>query len=214
VAFVTSERLYDDQRAAIEAGFGCPVANGYGGRDAGFIAHACPQGGMHITTEDIIVETIGGDGRPVGAGESGEIVVTHLASRDFPFIRYRTGDFGVLDTRMCACGRGLPLLREIQGRSTDFVVAADGTPMHGLALIYVIRDLPGIAAFKIIQETVALTRVQIVPGAGFESATRQTIVQGLRARLGANVEVVVEEVAAIAPEASGKYRYVVSKVVT
>ena len=79
VAFVTSERLYDDQRAAIESGFGCPVANGYGGRDAGFIAHACPQGGMHITTEDIIVETIGADGRPVRAGESGEIVVTHLA---------------------------------------------------------------------------------------------------------------------------------------
>jgi len=214
VAFVTSERLYDDQRAAIEGGFGCPVANGYGGRDAGFIAHACPQGGMHITVEDIIVETIGSDGRPVGAGESGEIVVTHLASRDFPFVRYRTGDFGVLDTRLCACGRGLPLLREIQGRSTDFVVAADGTLMHGLALIYVIRDLPGIAAFKIIQETVALTRVQIVLGESFEAATKQTIVQGLRARLGANVEVAVEEVASIAPEASGKYRYVVSKVAT
>ncbi len=126
---------------------------------------------MHITAEDIIVETIGADGRPVAAGESGEIVVTHLASRDFPFIRYRTGDFGVLDTQLCACGRGLPLLREIQGRSTDFVVAADGTLMHGLALIYVIRDLPGIAAFKIIQETTALTRVQIVPGEGFGPAT-------------------------------------------
>ena len=64
VAFVTSERLYDDQRAAIEAQFGCPVANGYGGRDAGFIAHACPQGGMHITAEDIIVETIGATAGP------------------------------------------------------------------------------------------------------------------------------------------------------
>ena len=212
VAFVTSERLYDDQRTAIENGFGCPVANGYGGRDAGFIAHTCPQGGMHITAEDIIVETIGTDGRRVGAGESGEIVVTHLASRDFPFIRYRTGDFGILGTQLCACGRGLPLLREIQGRSTDFVVAADGTVMHGLALIYVIRDLPGIDAFKIIQESRTLTRVEIVPGAGFGAATKVTIAQGLRARLGAQVSVAVEEVSAIAPEPSGKYRYVVSKV--
>jgi len=56
VAFVTSERLYDDQREAITRVFGCPVANGYGGRDAGFIAHQCPSGGMHITAEDIIVE--------------------------------------------------------------------------------------------------------------------------------------------------------------
>jgi len=212
VAFVTSERLYDDQRIAIEHGFGCPVANGYGGRDAGFIAHACPQGGMHITAEDIIVETIGVDGQPVAAGASGEIVVTHLASRDFPFIRYRTGDFGVLDTRVCDCGRGLPLLREIQGRSTDFVVAADGTPMHGLALIYVIRDLEGVNAFKIVQESRTLTRVLIVPGDGFGAGTKATIVQGLRARLGAQVDVAVEEVAAIAPEASGKYRYVMSKV--
>ena len=86
--------------------------------------------------------------------------------------------------------------------------------MHGLALIYVVRDLPGIAAFKIIQETVTLTRVQIVPGEHFDPATKQTIVQGLRARLGARVDVAVEEVPAIAPEASGKYRYVVSKVAT
>ena len=204
VAFVTAERLYDDQRVAIEDGFGCPVANGYGGRDAGFIAHTCPQGGMHITAEDIIVETIGADGRRVGAGESGEIVVTHLASRDFPFIRYRTGDFGVLDTRMCACGRGLPLLQEIQGRSTDFVVAADGTVMHGLALIYVLRDLQGIAAFKIIQESRTLTRVEVVPGEGFGPATKAAVVQGLRARLGAQATITVEEVSAIAPERSGK----------
>ena len=44
VAFVTSERLYDEQRQQISKTFGCPVANGYGGRDAGFIAHECPQG--------------------------------------------------------------------------------------------------------------------------------------------------------------------------
>ena len=212
VAFVTSERLYDDQRAAIESAFGCPVANGYGGRDAGFIAHTCPQGGMHITAEDIVVETIGPDDRPVGAGASGEIVVTHLASGDFPFIRYRTGDFGILDTKACPCGRGLPLLREIQGRSTDFVVAADGTVMHGLALIYVIRDLAAVAAFKITQESRTLTRVEIVPGEGYGPVTQQAIVRGLQARLGAEVSVNVEEVPAIAPEASGKYRYVVSKV--
>ena len=212
VAFVTSERLYDDQRTVIEKTFACPVANGYGGRDAGFIAHTCPHGGMHITAEDIIVETIGAAGQRTAAGESGEIVVTHLASRDFPFIRYRTGDFGILDTRMCECGRGLPLLREIQGRSTDFVVAADGTVMHGLALIYVLRDLQGIAAFRIVQESRALTRVEVVAGAGYDSATRQAIVDGLRARLGAEVDIAVDEVPAIAPEKSGKFRYVVSKV--
>ena len=212
VAFVTAERLYDEQRTAIATAFGCPVANGYGGRDAGFVAHACPQGGMHITAEDIIVETIGADRRPVAPGQSGEIVITHLATKDFPFIRYRTGDFGVLDTARCACGRALPLLREIQGRSTDFVVAADGTVMHGLALIYVIRSLSGIAEFKIVQESRTRTRVQIVPAAGFNGAAKEAIVAGFRARLGAETDVAVEEVTAIPPEPSGKHRYVVSRV--
>ena len=80
VAFVTSERLYDDQREASPRVFACPVANGYGGRDAGFIAHQCPQGGMHITAEDIIVEIIDSDGNPLPHGTAGEIVVTHLAT--------------------------------------------------------------------------------------------------------------------------------------
>ena len=134
VAFVTSERLYEEQRSIIEEVFACPVANGYGSRDAGFIAHQCPSGSMHITAEDIIVEIIGEDGQTVPNGQSGEIVVTHLATGDFPFIRYRTGDIAVMDDKPCACGRGLPVLREIQGRATDFVVARDGTVMHGLAL--------------------------------------------------------------------------------
>lgn len=211
VAFVTSERLYPEQRALIGHTFGCPVANGYGGRDAGFIAHQCPHGGMHITAEDIVVEILDAAGQPVPAGASGEIVITHLATGDFPFIRYRTGDIGALATAPCACGRTLPLLRDIEGRSTDFVIAHDGTVMHGLALIYIVRELPGIAAFKIIQESLVLVRVQLVLAQALDPAMRNHIVAGVRQRLGAAVQVAVEQVAAIAPEASGKFRYVVSR---
>lgn len=212
VAFCTSEKLYDDQREAIERIFGCAVANGYGSRDAGFIAHQCPSGGMHLTAEDIIVEIVDAAGRVLPPGEAGEIVVTHLSTGDFPFIRYRTGDVAVMDTAACACGRGLPMLKEIQGRATDFVVARDGTVMHGLALIYILRDLPQVAGFKIMQESLDLTRVQVVPGPGFDADTMRRIQRGMAARLGEGVHIEVEEVNEIAPEKSGKYRYVVSKV--
>jgi phenylacetate-CoA ligase len=63
VAFVTSEKLYDEQRTLISEVFGCPVANGYGARDAGFIAHECPHGSLHISAEDIVVETLRPDGQ-------------------------------------------------------------------------------------------------------------------------------------------------------
>lgn len=212
VAFVTAERLYDDQRAAIAAAFGCRVANGYGGRDAGFIAHECPEGGMHLTAEDVIVEIVDPSGNVLPAGESGEIVVTHLATQDFPFIRYRTGDVGVLDRRACACGRGLPLLAEVQGRTTDFVVAADGTVMHGLALIYSVREEPGIERFKIVQESLARTRVLIVPSPAYDPGAVERIRTAFRRRLGGAVDVSVEVVDDIPPERSGKHRYVVSRV--
>ena len=210
VAFVTSERLYDHQRALIEEVFGCPVANGYGGRDTGFIAHACPHGSMHISAEDILVEIVDPDGRVLPVGERGEIVVTHMATGDFPFVRYRTGDIGQLSAAPCRCGRGLPVLESIDGRSTDFVLSDDGTVMHGLALIYVVRDLPGIDRFKIVQWSRARTTVQLVPGPGYDPAIESTIRDGLKARLGAQVTIEVERVESIPTERSGKFRYIVS----
>lgn len=212
VAFVTSERLYDDQRAAIARVFGCPVANGYGGRDAGFLAHECPSGSLHLTAEDIVVEIVDPAGTPLPPGQAGEIVVTHLATWDFPFVRYRTGDVGILSGAACACGRGLPVLASVEGRSTDFVLTAEGSVMHGLGLIYVLRELPQVAAFRIVQETRLLTRVHVVPASGFDETTRQSIVLGIRKRLGDAVQVEVDVVGAIAPEKSGKFRYVVSHV--
>jgi len=213
VVFCTSERLYDHQCEAIERCFNAPVANGYGARDAGFLAHACPEGGLHLSSEDVVVEVVEpATGRPVKAGELGELVVTHTATGDYPFIRYRTGDMGRLATEPCLCGRGLPCLAEVEGRATDFVVAADGTVMHGLALIYILRDMPEVASFRIHQESLERTRVQVVATDGWGEAEADHVVEGLRARLGPEVEVVVERVEEIPPEASGKFRYVVSEV--
>lgn len=213
VVFVTSERLYPYQRELISEIFAAPVANGYGGRDAGFIAHECPHGSMHISFEDIIVEIVDKDGQVLADGQSGEIVITHLATSDFPFIRYRTGDIGTLATKPCPCGRGLPVLEAIEGRSTDFVMASDGTLMHGLSLIYILRDIPGIEAFKIEQQSLALTEVQVVwPQGQLPAPVINDIVSGLKARLGQAVQVDVQQVEAIAAEKSGKFRYVISKV--
>ena len=213
VVFVTSEYLYPEQRQAIELCFACKVANGYGGRDAGFIAHECPAGSMHITAEDIIVETVDSTGVAVASGEPGEIVVTHLATRGYPFIRYKTGDIGVLSEQTCSCGRGLPLLQEIQGRTTDFVISQDGNVMHGLALIYILRDIQSIKEFKIIQETKETTRILLIADDSFSSSDSEMIIAGFKARLGDGVTVEVDLVENIPAEKSGKFRYVISHAV-
>ena len=141
----------------------CPVANGYGGRDAGFIAHECPSGGMHI------------HGR---RHHRGNRRCTRRGSADRRFRRNRSSPIWrprislsfaivpVMSARFRAnaapAGRGLPLLKEIQGRATDFVLAADGTILHGLSLIYILRDISGVRAFKVVQESRLQTRVLLV----------------------------------------------------
>jgi phenylacetate-CoA ligase len=82
--------------------------------------------------------------------------------------------------------------------------------MHGLSLIYVLRDLPGIRSFKVIQESRALTRVLLVTEPVFEQGTVDRIIAGFRQRLGPDVSVLVDQVDDIPAEKSGKFRYIIS----
>lgn len=212
VAFLTSEQLYDHQRQLIERVFGCRVADQYGGRDAGFVACECPEGGMHLTAEDLIVEIADDRGVPLPPGQAGDIVVTHLASEEFPFIRYRTGDVGVIHDAPCACGRGLPLLREIQGRADDMLLSLDGSRVPGQAIVHLLRSQPGLQAFRIIQESRDFMRILLVSTGEFPDGEKPAIVQGIRARLGEAMRVEFVSVPEIPREASGKFRTVVSRV--
>lgn len=210
VIFVTADTLYDYQRAFISETFGCPVANGYGGRDLGFVAHECPLGGMHLT-EDIYVEIIR-DNKPVQPGELGEIVVTHLDNYAMPFIRYRSGDLAILSDKLCPCGRGSTLLKGIEGRATDFIVTPSGKIMHALSLIYILRDLPDIKAFKVIQKAKDYLVILLVKGPGFSENTEGKIKEEVRKIMEAPININFQYVKEIEPEKSGKYRYVVSEV--
>ena len=149
--FVTGEVCHTHDRETIFDYFKVPVANGYGSREAGFIAHECPEGGMHITAENVIVEIVDARSQPVSTGESGEIVVTHLDAYAMPFIRYRTGDIGRLKPGRCACGRGLPLIDVVEGRTTDFLYLPDGTVKHALSIIYPLREMDGVRQFGVTQ---------------------------------------------------------------
>ena len=212
VVCATGEPLYPHQRKLIEDVFGVHVANEFGSRDIGFTAHATPQGQMLLMSESIILEVLDQQGSPVPDGELGEAVMTGLCSDAQPFIRYRTGDMVRMSSESCADGRGLHVLSEVVGRTTDFVVRPDGVIMHALAVIYVLRAVEGIAEFKLIQHALRDVEVMIVPGSRWSEAGHAQVLAGLVARLGNEVRIRVREVETIPVEASGKYRYVVSRV--
>lgn len=213
--FATAEPLYDFQRATIESVFGCPVATEYGSRDAGLTAHECPAGGLHIAAEGMVVEILtapdGGPFEPDGAPR-GELVVSNLTSSAMPLLRYRTGDIGSLEAVPCRCGRGLPRLGRVEGRQTDFLITPGGRVMHALAVIYVLREIPGISEFQVLQDSVEHLSVKVVPSADFSERHRDAIASGLTRLFDNTVAIDVELTETIASLPSGKHRYVISQV--
>lgn len=212
VAFATSEVLRPEWRAVIGETFGCGVANEYGARDAGFIARECPSGGLHISAEALIVEVIDESGASLPPGEVGDIVVTNLSGPEFPFIRYRTGDRGSLDTTPCGCGRGLPRLREVLGRANDGLLALNGAWIHGSAFNYLLRELDGLRAYKIVQDSREQIEVMLALDGDPPADFVRQLDNAFHERLGAGVAVRLTRVDSIAPEPNGKYRHVVCRV--
>lgn len=130
----TAEKLYPAMRETLARVFGGEVFDGYGLNDGGVTAFECAEhAGLHIDTERSVLEVVDAAGRPVDAGE-GRILATSLHNTAMPFLRYDTGDWGVLQDAPCSCGRGGRVLTEIAGRATDMLTAPDGQKIHGAAL--------------------------------------------------------------------------------
>ncbi len=210
--FVTGECLRDEWRTLISNSFGCPVANGYGGRESGFIAHECPDGRMHITADRVIVEIVDEAGKGLKPGDSGEIVITHLDTPEMPLLRYRTGDIGALAADPCPCGRTLPVLVRIEGRKADFVVASDGRVLHSLSVTHVLREIEGIRQFRVTQKSVHRFDIEIAPTENYSKGSEAQITDGLSRRLRAAVAVTFMYRDRIAFGPSGKFRHVVSEI--
>ena len=210
--FTTGEPLYPHQRQLIQEVFGAPAANEFGSRDIGFTAHESPEGQMLLMSESHILEVLDQEGQQVAPGELGEAVITGLCSQAQPFIRYRTGDIIRYTDEKCIAGRGLHVIGEVIGRSTDFVIRADGTIMHALAVIYVLRAVEGVEEFKFIQHTTNQVEILVVPDSRWNTEAKAKVTQGIQARLGSDVRVDIRLVESIPAEASGKHRYVVSHV--
>jgi phenylacetate-CoA ligase len=211
VIIVTAEPLYDFQRKAIEEAFQTRVSVEYGCRDGGLIAGQCPSGGIHLNAELNYVE-LGPAGAQRMPDGSSEVVVTNLDAHVVPIIRYRTGDLAVPGKGKCACGRELPLLQSIQGRSTDFLVAPDGKLIHALAVIYAVRTVPGVEQFRVHQSGPRLLDVQLQTSTAFDQHAIEQIRRNMAKVFDNQVKVDISLVERIDAGPAGKFRYVSSSV--
>lgn len=212
-AIITSaETLLDEDRAVMEEAFGCRVYDQYAASEPSCFWSTCEAGAMHVHPEYGISEIVGPDGRPVQPGEEGEVVVTSFLSRVMPLIRYRLGDRAALapEGEHCACGRAMPLVARVVGRTDDILYVPERGYVGRLDPVFK-GDMPLIEA-QIIQEALERVVVKLVPAEGWDDEQQAVLMENLRAKLGVRATIEVEIVPEIPRGANGKFKAVVSRV--
>lgn len=215
------ETLTDAARQQIAAALGCAVSNYYGSSEAIGLTFECKHHQLHVNSDWYLLEPVDEHGRPVPPGQlSYAVLVTNLANRVQPIIRYKMGDRVTIGPDPCPCGSPFPVMRVI-GRTDEILTFP--TPQGGmvqilpLAIVTVAEETPGVYSCQLIQTEPLKLKVRL---AVKESEEEQGVWGALRTRLAAYLagQGVVNVVIESAPEPpqlhpkSGKFQQVWSEV--
>jgi phenylacetate-CoA ligase len=206
----TAEKVTGPQRQLLEEVFQCKVADWYSAREFGTIAFQCEMGGLHVC-ETRYLEIIA-NGKVAQPGQMGEVVVTSLHQFAMPFIRYKIDDMAVYEPGPCTCGRGMPILREVVGRTEDFTVTADGQFVHGAFFEYIFMFKPEVFRYQVYQPDKKHLEVRLVCKQKVDSAWLAQVHNELQTRFGANMQISLQVVDEIKLTPAGKHRFIISDV--
>ncbi|KIS28432.1 coenzyme F390 synthetase [Arthrobacter sp. SPG23] len=216
LAICSGENLSAGGRVAIESAFGCRLTERYLSSEVPALTSMCKLGAFHVNTDWYILEPVDTNYRPVPAGTTSDtVLVTNLANRVQPLIRYDLGDRVTLAPEPCPCGSPFPAV-SIEGRSGDLVsfAAADGSSVTvlPLALGTVIEETPGVRRFQAIRTAPGNLTVRLETWAGADRGhVRRAVTERLGAyfaALGAVPVVIEHSDEQPHPDPSGKFRQV------
>ncbi len=218
VVWSGGEYLAPAAHADLERAFGCPVVNEYGASECMSIAFGCPAGWLHVNADWVIVEPVEADHSPTPPGQpSHTVLLTNLANRVQPVIRYDLGDAVTANPERCSCGNPLPAIRVV-GRRDDVLSlgARDGAPVRliPLALTTVVEEATGVHRFQIVQRRADALALRLdVDDPRHRSQVFEAAVAGLRRYLDAqglsDIVVELDGCAPVVDARSGKLRQVV-----
>ncbi len=211
----SAEQLHAHQRSTIEESFGLKIYNRYGSREFGNIAQECSHHrGLHVATDSFFLEILDDHGKDCPPGMTGQIVITDLRNKVMPFIRYQTGDLGSWSNEACTCGRTLPLLNALEGRSLDLVRGPKGHVISGTFWPQILKQAcPAIRNFQIHQDTLQSIQIHLLmnPVRELTDSEKGTILKKVN-EYAPGLEVDIAYVDDIPTTRSGKHRMVISSV--
>lgn len=192
---LSAELLDENTRRTVASVFNGQIVNLYISTEGGMMAVECRRHqGLHVASAGVLLEVVR-DGKPAPPGMPGSVVLTNLANRSTPLIRYSgMGDVAILKDEPCSCGSRLPLLKVIEGRIVDSVVLRSGRLVHPFTLTLALEHVPMIARFQIVQERFESVRALIVPekGGNGHQTICETTLHNLRDLLGEDVQIDVD----------------------
>jgi len=206
----TGEPLYDHQRRLISSAFHCDVFDSYRSREAGPLAQECElHNGMHINAESLYIETVQPANPEAFEDGIGEIVVTDLLNYGMPLIRYKMGDMGILSDEKCPCGRGLPLLKRLAGRTSDIFYTPDKRCVTaGSLVLYLVDEAPGLLGqVQIIQDKLDHLTIKMTSDPAPTNEIIEHQAKIVKSLFGDSMKISFEIVDEIARSKSGKYQF-------
>ena len=203
-----AEALLDYQRDIIQRAFGAPAYNTYGCREFMLIASECEhRDGLHVNADHLVVETPGAIVDDTGA----DVVITDLHNYGMPFIRYQNGDLATPASGTCACGRTLPRLKRVDGRKLDAIRTRSGHILPGEFFPHMLKDVPGVRRFQVVQRSLDALDISIVRGPAFDESGLAYARREIAKVLGDATEVRFHFVDEIVTGANGKFRVTISE---
>lgn len=212
LVFQCSGLLDSGSRRFLSSVLRARIVDIYGSAEGGCLAWECGTcSGYHVNSDMVIVELLD-NGQAVSPGQAGEVVITNLHSYAMPFIRYRQSDVGVWAEGAARCGRGLPLLRAIEGRLADFITLPSGQKISPHPFFVALDTVAGVAKWRLVQETSRRLRVELIVGQHSAGRACQEAKANLAAIIGDQMEIIVSEVDVLPNDPSQKFRSITSAV--
>lgn len=215
----TSERLSGAAKQRIRTAFGVPVIDHYGTGECLFLSDGCPTDeGLHINADWAILEVVDDAYRPVPPGRPGsKVLLTNLANRVQPFIRYEVGDTVTMADRPCRCGNRFPRIQRIEGRAAEVFRVLDGQEERVLPALVVQNAVERLGVVREWQAAQAdssgmQVRLEVLPQATLSPGEAQKILARELQQYGlpAGFKVEVQVVPHLLPDpGTGKMRRVV-----
>ena len=178
------ETLPPDVRETAERQLGVAVRDCYSSEEFGYLAIECREGGLyHVMSEALLVEVVDADGRPCREGEIGRLLVTDLHNHATPMIRYEIGDHAEVGGP-CPCGRGLPTLKRILGRTRNMVMRPDGTTSWPITGFKRFREFAPIVQYQLVQDSLTSIEIRLVVEAPLTKDQERAVAAHVQSFLG------------------------------